>query len=149
MMRKHQFFLNLGLAAILLFTVSVVGAQPTDPYPYGEITIEAKQVAAGVGWTWGGGTLKFKGQTYEFDIKGLNVAAVGISKIGARGEAYNLKDASDLVGTYVTASAGLAVIKGKAGLAMRNEKGVVINLNADQTGAQLSLGTDGLKITMK
>jgi len=26
---------------------------------------------------------------------------------------------------------------------------VVINLIADQTGAQLSLGTDGLKITMK
>jgi hypothetical protein len=41
------------------------------------------------------------------------------------------------------------VIKGKAGLVMRNDKGVVINLNADQTGAQLSLGTDGLKITMK
>jgi hypothetical protein len=41
------------------------------------------------------------------------------------------------------------VIKGKAGLIMRNDKGVVINLNADQTGAQLNLGTDGLKITMK
>jgi hypothetical protein len=149
MRRKHQFFLNLGLAAILLFTVTAVGAQPTEPYPYGEITIEAKQVAAGIGWTWGGGTLKFKGENYKFDIKGLNVAAVGLSKISAKGEAYNLKDASDLVGTYVTASAGLAVIKGKAGLVMRNEKGVVINLIADQKGAQLSLGTDGLKITMK
>ena len=148
-MRKQQIFLNLALAAMLLFTVSAVGAQATDPYTYGEITIESKQVAAGVGWTWGGGTLKFKGKTYKFDLQGLNVAAVGISKISAKGEAYNLKDASDLAGTYVTASAGLAVIKGKAGLIMRNDKGVVINLNADQTGAQLNLGTDGLKITMK
>ena len=149
MMRKHHIFLNLAMAAILLFTVSAVGAQPTDPYPYGEITIEAKQVAAGIGWTWGGGTLKFKGKTYEFDVKGLNVAAVGVSNISAKGEAYNLKDASDLAGTYLTASAGLAVIKGKAGLVMRNDKGVVINLNANQTGVQLNLGTDGLKINMK
>jgi len=148
-MRKQQLFLNLALAVILLFTVSAVGAQPQEPYPVGEVTIQAKQVAAGVGWTWGGGTLKFKGKTYNFDIKGLNVAAVGISKISAKGDVYNLKDASDLAGTYVTASAGLAVIKGKAGLVMRNDKGVVINLNADQTGAQLNLGTDGLKITMK
>lgn len=148
-MRKYQIFLNLALAVILLFTVSAAVAQPQDPYAYGEITIEAKQVAAGVGWTWGGGNMKFQGKTYQFNLKGLNVAAVGISKISAKGEVYNLKNASDLVGTYVTASAGLAVIKGKAGLVMRNDKGVVINLNADQTGAQLSLGTDGLKITMK
>ena len=32
---------------------------------------------------------------------------------------------------------------------MRNDKGVVINLKSDQTGVQLSLGTDGLTITMK
>ena len=106
-------------------------------------------MAAGVGWTWGTGTLKFKGTTYNFDIKGLNVAAVGISKITAKGEATNLKDAADLAGTYVSASAGVAVGKGKAGLVMRNDKGVVINLISDQTGVQFNLGTDGLKITMK
>lgn len=148
-MRKQQIFVNLALAAFLLFTVSAVGAQPQDPYPVGEVTIEAKQVAAGVGWTWGGGTLKFKGKSYNFNIKGLNVAAVGISKISSKGDVYNLKDASDLAGTYVTAGAGAAVIKGKAGLLMRNDKGVVINLLSDQTGVQLSLGTDGLKITLK
>ena len=148
-MRKQQIFVNLALAVILLFTVSAAVAQPKDPSPVGEITIVAKQVAAGVGWTWGTGTLKFKGTTYNFDIKGLNVAAVGISKISSKGDVYNLKDASDLAGTYITAGAGLAVIKGKAGLVMRNDKGVVINLLSDQTGAQLSLGTDGLKITLK
>ena len=148
-MRQQQVFMNLALAVILLFTVSAVGAQPQDPYPVGEVTIQAKQVAAGIGWTWGGGTLKFKGKTYNFNIKGLNVAAVGISKISSKGDVYNLTDASDLAGTYVTAGAGAAVIKGKAGLLMRNDKGVVINLVSDQTGVQLSLGTDGLKITMK
>jgi hypothetical protein len=148
-MRKQQVFVSLALACILLFTVSAVGAQPTDPYPVGEVTIEATQVAAGVGWTWGGGTLRFKGKAYNFDIKGLNVVAVGISKASSKGDVYNLKDASDLAGTYLTVGAGAAVIKGKAGLVMRNEKGVVINLRSDQTGVQLGLGSDGLKITMK
>ncbi len=148
-MRRHQIFLNLALAVILLFTVSAVVAQPTEPYPVGEVTIEAKQVAAGVGWTWGGGTLKFKGKTYNFSIKGLNVAAVGISKISAKGDVYNLKDPSDLAGKYVAATAGAAIYKGQIGTLMRNDKGVVINMNASQTGVQLSLGTDGMSITMK
>ncbi len=148
-MRKHQTFLTLALAAILLFTVAAAGAQPTEPYPVGELTIEAKQVAAGVGWTWGSGTLKFKGKTYNVSVKGLNVAAVGISKISAKGDVYNLKDASDLAGKYVAATAGAAIYKGEIGTLMRNDKGVVINMNAKQKGVQLSLGADGMSITMK
>ena len=105
-MRQHQIFLNLALAVILLFTVSAAGAQPTDPYPVGEVTIEAKQVAAGVGWTWGGGTLKFKGKTYNFDVQGPECGRGGHSKVSAKGEVYNLKNAADLAGTYVTARAG-------------------------------------------
>ena len=32
---------------------------------------------------------------------------------------------------------------------MRNDKGIVINMNAKQKGVQLSLGADGMSITMK
>jgi hypothetical protein len=148
-MRKQLVFLKVALALILLFSASLVGAQPQEPYPLGEITLTATQVAAGLGWTWGSGTLKFKDKTYAFTVGGLNVSAVGISKISAKGDVYNLTAPTDLAGNYVTAGAGLAVIKGKAGLVMRNAKGVVINLLSDQTGVQLSLGTDGLAISMK
>jgi hypothetical protein len=148
-MRKHLMVVNPAMAVILLFTVSAVLAQPQEPYPIGEVTINAKQVAAGIGWTWGDGMLMFKGKMVHFSIKGLNVAAVGFAKISAKGDVYNLKEPSDLAGTYVTAGAGAAVIKGKAGLVMRNAKGVVINLVSNQTGVQLSLGTDGLTIVMK
>ncbi len=148
-MQKRAFITILALAAVCLFTVATVMAQPQEPYPLGEVTINATQVAAGLGYTWGGGTLKFRGKTYQFDVSGLNVAAVGIAKLAAKGDVYNLTSPGDLAGNYVTASAGAAVIKGKAGLVMRNDKGVVINLVSDQTGVQLSLGTDGMKITMK
>jgi hypothetical protein len=148
-MRKQLVFLKVALALILLFSVSLVGAQLQEPYPLGEITLTATQVAAGIGWTWGSGTLKFQDKIYAFTLQGLNVSAVGISKISAKGDVYNLTAPTDLAGNYVTAGAGLAVIKGAAGLVMRNAKGVVINLISDQTGVQLSLGTDGLAISMK
>jgi hypothetical protein len=148
-MRKKLVFLKVALALMLLFSVSLVGAQPQEPYPLGEINLTATQVAAGIGWTWGSGTLKFKDKIYAFTVQGLNVSALGISKISAKGDVYNLTSPSDLEGNYVTAGAGLAVIKGAAGLVMRNAKGVVINLISDQTGVQLSLGTDGLAISMK
>jgi hypothetical protein len=148
-MRVHRMLLSLAMAAGLLMAVSLVAAQPTDPYVIGEITLESTQVAAGIGFTWGGGKLKFEGKEYDFKLQGLNVAAVGISKISAKGDVYNLKSAADLAGNYVAAEAGLALIKGQAGLVMRNAKGVVINLKAAQKGVQLSLGTDGLSITMK
>lgn len=148
-MRKKRIFLNVAMAVILLSTVALVGAQPQEPYPIGEVTIEATQVAAGIGWTWGGGTFKFKGKTYDFKIQGLNVAAAGISKLSAKGDVYNLKNPTELNGTYVTVTAGAALIKGKAGLIMRNDKGVVINMSSEQTGVQLSCGSDGLTITLK
>ncbi|MCL4501872.1 MAG: DUF1134 domain-containing protein [Deltaproteobacteria bacterium] len=148
-MPKRLIFVNVAVAITLLFSVVMAAAQPQEPYPVGEITIIAKQVAAGVGYTWGTGTLKFKGKTYPFTIKGVNVAAVGISKFTAKGDVFNLTKPTDLAGTYLTAGAGAAIYKGKGGLVMRNDKGVVINLTSDQTGVQLSLGSDGMKITMK
>jgi hypothetical protein len=46
-------------------------------------------------------------------------------------------------------SAGLSLAKGVAGLTMRNDKGVVINLKSVQQGVQLNLGVDGFTIQMK
>jgi hypothetical protein len=148
-MVTKRILLSLAMVAILVFTVSSVGAQPQEPYPIGEVTLAAKQVAVGVGYTWGAGTLKFKGKEYRFTVDGLNVAAVGIAKISATGDVYNLKDASDFPGKYLAVEAGASLVKGPAGLVMRNAKGVLINLKSAQKGVQLSLGAEGLSISMK
>ncbi|MHB8067153.1 MAG: hypothetical protein ACYDIC_04530 [Desulfobaccales bacterium] len=149
MMGAKKILCCIAVAAIFLGVVYTVGAQPTQPYPIGEITLEAKQIAAGVGYTWGEGTLKFEGKSYKFSVKGLDAGAAGIVKISAKGDVYNMKTAADFAGDYVAATAGAAVIKGPVGLLLRNAKGVVINMSAMQTGVQLSLGTKGLSITMK
>ena len=129
--------------------VSAAKADDQVPYPVGEVTIEARQVAAWVGYSWRNGTLKFEGKEYNFSVKGISVAAVGFSKINAVGDVYNLKTATDIAGKYVAVSAGLSLAKGVAGLSMRNDKGVVINLRSVQQGVQLNLGVDGFTIQMK
>ena len=148
-MHQHRILLSLILAVVLLFVASAGKADDKVPYPVGEVTIEAKQVAAGLGYSWGDGTLKFEGKEYKFSVKGINVAAVGFSKIDAVGDVYNLKTASDINGKYVAVSAGLSLAKGVSGLSMRNDKGVVINLRSVQQGVQLNLGVDGFTIQMK
>ena len=148
-MRKHRMLLSLVMAGILLFVVAAAKAEEGPIYPIGEITLEATQVAAGVGYSWGDGVMKFQGKEYPFKVQGLNVAAVGFSKINAVGDVYNLKTAADLAGKYVAVSAGLSLAKGVSGLTMRNDKGVVINLRSAQQGVQLNLGVDGFSITMK
>jgi hypothetical protein len=148
-MRKHRMLVSLVMAGILLFVVAAAKAEEAPLYPIGEVTIEAKQLAAGVGYSWGDGVLKFQGKEYPFIIQGLNVAAVGFSKINAVGDVYNLKTAADLTGKYAAVSAGLSLARGVAGLSMRNDKGVVINLRSAQQGVQLNLGVDGFNIQMK
>ena len=148
-MRKHRMLLSLAMAGILLFVVAAAKAEESPIYPIGEITIEAKQLAAGLGYSWGDGVMKFEGKEYRFTVQGINVAAVGFAKINAVGDVYNLKTAADLAGKYVAVSAGLSLAKGAAGLSMRNNKGVVINLRSAQQGVQLNLGVDGFDLKMK
>jgi hypothetical protein len=93
--------------------------------------------------------MKFQGKEYRFIVQGLNVAAAGFAKIHAVGDVYNLENAADLAGKYVAVSAGLSLAKGVAGLSLRNNNGVVINLRSAQQGVQLNLGVDGFDLKMK
>ncbi len=148
-MSTKRILLSLAVVALLLGLVYTVGAQPQTPYPIGTVTIESKSIAAGVGISWGDGTLKFKDKTYTFTVRGLDAGAVGIAKISATGDVYNMNNVSDFAGDYAAAQAGGAIVKGPVGLLMRNTKGVVINLKAVQTGVNLTLGAKGMSIVMK
>jgi hypothetical protein len=146
-MKKHLFVLTLVIS--LIFAVSLAGAQEKPLYPVGTIQLETTSVAAGVGISWGKGTFAFEGKTYPIDVKGLNVAAVGISQLSATGDVYNLKSPADIAGTYAAGGIGVAIAGGVKGLLARNAKGVVIDLRASQAGLSLNLGPEGFTITMK
>jgi hypothetical protein len=138
---------RVALFLVLAFATTAVAADKATPS--GKVTIESRSIAAGVGVTWGDGKLTFKGKVYPFSIDGLSLVDWGIAKVSANGDVYNLTDPAKLAGTYVAAEAGLTLAGGMGGMVLRNENGVVLHVRSTSRGARLTLGTSGLKITMK
>ena len=146
---KKKITMMLG-CLVLAVLVGLALAQQNEPYsPVGSISFETTSIAAGIGGSWGNGSMIFQGQQYPISIQGLSVAAVGISKVNAVGQVYNLNKPSDLAGTYVGVSGGIALAGGVQGTAVRNGKGVVIDLTATQKGVSFNLGADGFTISMQ
>jgi hypothetical protein len=141
--------LVLAVAAACLVAVASVGAQQDKPiYPVGSIKFETTSIAAGIGVSWGNGTFSFQGKQYPISVKGLNLASVGVAKVNAVGDVFNLKNAADVAGTYVGITGGIAIAGGPKGILARNQNGVVLDIRATQEGVSFSLGADGFTISM-
>src|ERR1700683_4627295 len=74
--------------------------------PDGTVVFSGGSVAAGIGYTWGHGSLTYQGKTHSFDVAGLSVIDAAVSDISASGVVYNLKNLADLNGNSVADSAG-------------------------------------------
>jgi hypothetical protein len=135
----------LGTVAFLLGASAIA----EDKAPDATIRLSEGSVAAGIGWSWGRGEVSFQGKTYHVKIDGLSVAEVGITKAEATGKVYNLKNAEDLNGVYAAAGAGATAGKGAGVSSLRNDKGVVINLESKTKGANLKIAASGLKLTVE
>jgi hypothetical protein len=146
-MFKVRIVSRIALFLVLALATTAVAAEKATPS--GKVTIESRSIAAGVGVTWGDGKLNFKGKVYPFSIDGLSLVDWGIAKVSATGDVYNLTDPAKFVGTYVAAEAGLTLAGGMGGMVLRNENGVILHVRSTSRGARLTLGTSGLKITMK
>jgi len=105
-------------------------------------------VAAGIGFSWGKGTLSYNGKTYPVKVEGLSVGEVGLARATAVGTVSNLKSISDFAGNYVAAGAGATAAGGADIAVMRNENGVVIEIKSTTQGANLKLGVDGVRLTL-
>src|SRR4029450_10465196 len=146
-MNKRAFvmwFLALGCAG----TVSLAGAADA-PDPSGTVRISSSAVAAGIGETWGDGTLSYKGRTYTFSVNGLSVLDLGISTVTATGEVSNLSKVEDFSGNYAAGEAGIALAGGQSDVIMKNENGVVLRLHGTQQGVRLTLAAQGVSLKLK
>lgn len=136
------------LLAIVLVALAVLplAAKQKPLSPVGEIRFEASSLGVGATFTWGRGWLTFQGKTYPIKIEGLGIVGVGFTKVNAIGKVYNLKTPMDITGTFAEAGAGIAVVGGVKGLLAKNERGVVIDLTAEQKGVSFNLGGGGFTI---
>jgi hypothetical protein len=147
MLRSSHISLPAMLWVIVLGLVATAVAK--GPRPSGTLSITTTSVAVGIGVHWGNGILTAQGQRYSFAIQGLEVGGVGVSKVRAVGQVYYLRQVGDFAGTYVAVGADAAVGGGAGILTMRNQHGVVINLQSVQQGIKLTAGVEGITITLK
>ena len=139
-----------ALAGLFLAATMLVGkpALSAEEKPSATLTLEAKSVAVGVGWTWGGGTLDYAGKKHRFKVEGLSVNAAGAERVDATGYVYHLTKVADFPGTYTAVEAGGAAGGGAAIATMRNQKGVRITLHSKSQGLSAQAGPEGMKITL-
>lgn len=142
---------KVGLGVIALAVVALgAGIGWAGEMPVGTITFSGGSVAAGIGYSWGSGTLTFQGKQYPLTVEGLSVGGtVGGASITASGDVYNLKSLDDFDGNYTAATAGITVGGGAAGTAMQNQKGVVIKVTTTTKGLTVNLATAGVKLAIK
>ena len=115
----------------------------------GTVTLKGGSVAAGIGFTWGSGELKYGTGSHEFSIKGVSVVDVGATNFTAAGSVYHLTKLADFTGNYVAAGAGVTIAGGGTAVYLRNEHGVVIKLIATEVGLKFNLSADGVHVALK
>src|SRR5947208_3596291 len=96
----------LALAVVAAFAVAPLAraADEDNGKPDATIHLESKSVAVGVGFSWGKGTLTYKGHRHAIAVDGLTVGSVGAKSVNANGKVYHLKKLSDFDGTYAAVS---------------------------------------------
>lgn len=152
-MRTHRSIVSAAALALALGLGLAYAAEDTsadikNDKPDATLSITGASAAAGVGATWGSGTLTFQGKTYPFRVRGLEAGDAGVASIDATGEVYHLTKVADFDGTYASAGAAAAAGPGAGRAIMRNANGVVIQLASRREGAQLKAGVDGLRIEL-
>jgi hypothetical protein len=128
--------------------LSMSAAAAQSRSPSGKVSIETTSIAAGIGLSWGDGTLKFHGREYRFSVDGVTFVDFGVSKSSATGEVYNLTHVAKFEGNYVAAEASITLGGGVGGVALRNSNGVIMHLSSVSQGARLQLGSSGINVKL-
>jgi hypothetical protein len=134
----------VAVGAVVAALTGVAAAQAKN----GTLTLSEGSVAAGIGFNWGKGTLAYAGKTYRVKVEGLSVGEVGITRAPAKGTVSHLTKLDDFAGNYVAAGAGATAAGGADVAVMRNQNGVVIELQSTTQGASLKVGAEGLRLTL-
>lgn len=127
----------------------VVNQVPVTAPPPAYVELQRSSIGAGIGISWGKGSLSFEGNSYAFSVKGLSVGDLGAAKMVAEGQVANLDRLSDFAGTYVAVEAGATAGRGVGSITMMNEHGVSISLASQSEGLGLTLGAQGFAIGLE
>jgi hypothetical protein len=123
------------------------GGMAAAKQPDAQITIDETQFGFVIGGSVGEGVLNIDGKKHPFKIGGLGVGAnIGISKMSASGNVYDLKKLEDFPGNYGRVGGSVAAGVGTGGMTLRNEKGVTLELKGTTEGLQFDISASGVNI---
>jgi hypothetical protein len=130
----------IGLTAVVLAISAPAYARS------GAVHIKVIKAGFIVGGSGGSGTLTFNKRTYRLKVGGITLGTVGVAEADLIGRANHLRRAADIVGTYQTIGAGVAVVGGATVVRLQNGNDVVLELRGAQEGLEATLGLGGLTI---
>ncbi|MDO9023309.1 DUF1134 domain-containing protein [Zwartia sp.] len=145
-MLKIRRFITSLFFGFFLVTAGATSAQ-TNKAPSGTVTIDETQFGFIIGGSVGGGVLSYQGKTHKFKIGGISVGAnIGVSKVAASGQVFDLSDISKFPGTYVKLDGNATIGGGVGGTVLKNEHGVMMKLQTTQEGLQFNLSANGVQV---
>jgi len=138
---------SLMVIAFIFLVAPILSAQ--EKIPSGTIKIDETQLGFIIGGDIGKGTLTYQGVDYSFKTGGIKVGGVGIAKISAVGEVYDLFDLSQFPGTYVAGDYGISLGGGVGGMVLKNQNNVFMRLRSTMEGVDLNVGLEGLNVKLE
>jgi hypothetical protein len=138
----------IATGVLLLGNFVLLAAQAPD----GTVKIISRSVAPGVGLSWGDGILSYHGQDYPFTFKANGLFRDVDSAMTAAelsGQVFNLKSPSDFGGNYQKVEAANAESGAGSRASLKNQNGVVVNLQSSIAGRKFNLSREGLNIEFK
>jgi hypothetical protein len=143
--------LLLGLAAVATFALAGAAAAETPPRLSGNIAFNTKSIGFIVGVEWGSGTATLHGgRVYQLRVRTLKAGMIGLEAVSAAGRIYNLdpRRPGDIAGTYASIGGGLTVGGGVGAQRMKNEKGVIIEIDETAQGLAAKIAGAGVAIEL-
>ena len=144
---------KIGIVLLVLgLMTGFTFAAENESKPDATLRLSGGAFALGVGFSWGSGTLTYKGKNYPVKVNGFSVGKVGVTGSSAYGEIFNLKHLQDFNGHYNVGGAGTRGVtlgSGKAGTLMSNQSGVIVRLAATQQGLDVNVTGGGVDMQIQ
>ena len=138
-----------ALAALAVPNAASSQGQPPPGPLAGNIAFSTKSVGFILGVEWGSGTVTLRGgRVINLRVRTLKAGMIGLEAVRASGRVYNLNPRRplDIAGTYASIGGGLTVGGGIGAQRMKNEKGVIIDIEETAQGLAAKVAASGIAI---
>jgi hypothetical protein len=138
-------------AAVILSGIATAQTPPPAPRLSGNIAFSTKSVGFIVGVEWGSGTVTLRGgRVVHLRVRTLKAGMIGLEAVQASGRVFNLdpRRPGDIAGTYASIGGGITVGGGIGAQRMKNEKGVIIEIDETAQGLAAKIAGAGVAIEL-